>query len=146
MYIESQLVYTPNGCMSYDAFLLVMSQLAGKRKARVVIQGVVIFFEVSPRKNHFTLYTKVYSGDGYLPKNVRSCVSSSGVLRWQHSGAYLKLDPLTHCVYLFQEIKMEEGKYIPFKHHLSDFSMVAAEWREIFQDFAEQDHSPLYVS
>ncbi len=132
--------------MSYDAFLLVMSQLAGKRKARVVLQGKVIFFEASQRKNHWVLYSKVFSGDGYLPKNVRSCVSSSGVLRWQHSGAYLKLDPLTHSVYLFQEIEMEKGKYIPFKHHLSDFSMVAAEWREILQDFAERDDSFVHVS
>ncbi len=132
--------------MSYDAFLLVMSQLAGKRKARVVLKGEVIFFETSPKKNHWVLYTKVFSGDGYLPKDVRSCVSSSGVLRWQHSGAYLKLDPLTHSVFLFQEIEMEKDKYIPFKHHLSDFSMVAAEWREILQDFAKRDHSFVHVS
>lgn len=132
--------------MSYDAFLVVMSQLAGKRKARVVIDGEVIFFDASQKKNHWTLYTKVYSGDGYLPKNVRSCVSSSGVLRWQHSGAYLKLDPLTYSVYLFQEVEMEEGKYIPFKQHLSNFSMVAAEWRSILRDFAEKDHSSIRVS
>lgn len=132
--------------MSYDAFLLVMSQLAGKRKARVVIDSEVIFFEASQKKSHYTLYTKVYSGDGYLPKNVRSCVSSSGLLRWQQSGAYLKLDPFTHSVYLFQEIEMEGGKYIPFRHHLSDFSMVAAEWREILQDFARRDCSSIHVS
>jgi hypothetical protein len=131
--------------MSYDAFLLVMSQLAGKRKARIVIQGEVIFFEASQRKNHYILYTKVYSGDGYLPKNVRSCVSSSGLLQWQHSGAYLKLDPLTHSVYLFEEVQMEAGKYIPFKHHLNDFSTVAAEWREILQDFAQRDYSSIHI-
>jgi hypothetical protein len=132
--------------MSYDAFLLVMSQLAGKRKARVVIEGEVVFFEASSKKDQWTLYTKVYSGDGYLPANVRSCVSSSGVLRWQHNGAYLKLDPITHSVYLFQEVEMEENKYIPFKRHLADFSMVANEWREILQDFADRDCSSIRIS
>jgi hypothetical protein len=127
--------------MSYSAFLLVMSQLAGKRKARIVVQGGVIFFEISPKKNHYTLYTKVYFGDGYLPPSVSSCVSSRGTLRWQSRGAYLKLDSLTHSVYLFQEVEMQEGKYIPFKHYLSDFSLVAAEWREILQSFAERDCS-----
>jgi hypothetical protein len=131
--------------MSYNAFLLVMSQLAGNRKARVVIQGNIIFFEKT-KKNHWILYTKVYSGDGYLPNSVRSCVSSGGVLRWQHSGAYLKLDPPSHSVYLFEEIEIEEGKYIPFKHHLGDFSTVAAEWKEILQEFAERDCSPLRIS
>jgi hypothetical protein len=130
--------------MSYDAFLLVMSQLAGNRKARVVIQGNIIFFEKF-KKNYWTFYTKVYSGDGYLPNSVRSCVSSSGMLRWQHDGAYLKLDPHSHSVYLFEEIEMEQGKYIPFKHHLSDFSIVAAEWKEILQEFAERDRSSIRI-
>lgn len=123
-----------------------MSQLASKRKARVVIQDETIFFEASDKPNHFTLYTKVYFGQGYLPQAIRSCVSSSGVLRWQKSGAYLKLDPLTYSVYLFQEAQMEEGKYIPFKHLLSDFYSVAVEWRQILQDFAEKDGSSVYVS
>lgn len=132
--------------MSYQAFLIVMSQLAGKQKARVVVEGEMIFFEASSKKNHYTLYTKVFSGDGYLPKNVRSCVSSSGVLRWQQNGAYLKLDPLTYSVYLFQNVEMQQGKYIPFKHHLSDFATVAAEWREILRDFAEKDGAFVCVS
>jgi hypothetical protein len=132
--------------MFYKPFLLVMAQLASKRKARVIIQDETIFFEASEKPHHFTVYTKVYSGEGYLPKTIRSCVSSSGLLRWQQTGAYLKLDPLTYSVYLFQEVQMEEGKYIPFKYILSDFSSVAAEWREILQDFAEKDCASVHVS
>lgn len=132
--------------MAYDVFLLVMSQLAGNRKARVVIQGEVVFFEATDKKNRLTLYTKVYSGDGYLPPSVRSCVSSSGVLRWQCNGAYLKLDPIAHCVYLFQEVEMEENKYIPFRRHMAEFSQVSSEWREILRDFADRDYSPLRIS
>ena len=122
--------------MAYDAFLLVMSQLASGRKARIVIDGEVIFFETTQKKDRYLLYTKVYSGDGYLPPNVRSCVSSSGVLRWQQNGAYLKLDPLTHSVYLFEEVELPQGKYIPFKHRLEHFSQVADEWKEICRDLA----------
>ncbi len=118
-----------------------MSQLASKRKARVIIHGETVFFTATEKPNHFTLYTKVYSGEGYLPKEIRSCVSSSGLLRWEQTGAYLKLDPLTYSVYLFQEAQMEEGKYIPFKNLLSDFSSVATEWREILCDFAEKECS-----
>lgn len=132
--------------MSYDAFLLVMSQLAGNRKARVVIDENVIFFEAFQKKNRLKIYTKVFNGDGYLPKSVRSCVSSSGILQWQNRGAYLKLDSLTDSVLLVQEVEMEEGKYIPFKHHLSDFSTVAQEWKEILQDFASKDYSSVRVS
>jgi len=122
--------------MVYDAFLLVMSQLAGKRKARVVVEGELIFFEETSKKDHWILSTKVFSGEGYLPPSVRAYLPRSGVLRWQQSGAYLKLDPAAHCVYLFEEITMPKGKYIPFKHHLNAFSNSASEWREIFQEKA----------
>jgi hypothetical protein len=132
--------------MSYDAFLVIMSQLAGHRKARVVINGEVIFFEPSEKKNHWTLYTKVFVGEGFIPKSVRACVSSGGILRWQANGAYLKLDIPSHCVYLIQEVEMQDGKYIPFKHYLSDFSAVADEWREILQDIAEGDYTSAQVS
>ena len=64
-----------------------MSELAGNKKARVVVRDNVIFFEKSDRDDRLTFYTKVYSGDDDLPSNVRACVSSSGVLRWQHNGA-----------------------------------------------------------
>jgi hypothetical protein len=132
--------------MSYDAFLRVMSQLAGKRKARVVIEGHVIFFEPSIKKNHLKLSTKVFSGDGYLPPTVRSCVSSRGQLRWQHRGAHLELNSETHSIFLIEEIEMEKDKYIPFRAHLTDFSLVAAEWREILQELSEKDCSFLPIS
>jgi hypothetical protein len=117
-----------------------MSQLAGNQKARIVFEDKVVFFEKN-KENHWVLYTKVFAGDGDLPNSVRSCVSSGGVLRWQENGAYLKLDAASHSVYLFEEIEIEEGKYIPFKHHLSDFSTVAAEWIEILQELADRDSS-----
>jgi hypothetical protein len=125
--------------MSYDAFLLVMSQLAGKKKARVVIQGLVIFFEPSHKQNHWVLSTQIFSGEGYLPSSVRSCVSSGGMLRWQHRGAYLKLDPKTHSVHLIEEIQMEENQYIPFKSYLNEFLSVATEWKDILHELADRD-------
>ena len=126
--------------MSYNVFLLVMSQLATNRKARIVFEDKMFFFEKTSEKR-WIFSMKVFAGEGYLPGSVYSCVSSSGMLRWQKSGAYLKLDPISHSVYLFEEIDIEEGKFIPFKHHLSDFSTVAAEWTEILQELAERDFS-----
>ncbi len=125
--------------MFYSAFLLVMSQLAGNKKARVVVQDNVIFFEKSNRADHLTLFTKVYSCEDYLPNSVRSCVPSIGALRWQGNGAYLKFDSLSHSVYLFEEIRIQSGKYIPFRNHLSHFSDLANEWKEILQEIAERE-------
>jgi hypothetical protein len=41
---------------------------------------------------------------------------------------------------------MEKDKYIPFRAHLTDFSLVAAEWREILQELSEKDCSFLPIS
>src|SRR5579871_5407460 len=100
--------------MSYDAFLTVMDQLAGQRKARCVVQGSVIFIESKPTEKKWALATRVFNGDGYLPKSVKECISSVGVLRWQEKGASLRLDPDSHSVFLVQEIQ-SSSKYVPFR-------------------------------
>ncbi len=125
--------------MSYVAFLVVMSQLDTKKQARILIKRNEILIEPSKKKDKWMLYTKVYSGDPMIPRSVRSCISTSGVFRWQHRGAYLKLDADTHSVFLTEEVEMERGKYLPFKHRISDFAMVAEEWREILQEFSDRD-------
>lgn len=126
----------------YDAFLAVLTQLAGQKKARVVVQGSVIFIETAGKKNHWSVSTKVFSKDGFIPPNVRDCVSSSGLMRWQERGAYLHLDPLEQAIYLVHEIH-SSPKYVPFKYLMNDFVSVANEWREILEDFADKDHVSL---
>ncbi len=131
--------------MSYDAFLSVINQLAGQRRARCVVQGSVIFIESKPKQKKWSLATRVFSGEGFLPKAVKDCVSSSGVLRWQQRGANLRLDPDNHSVYLTQEISYEP-KYVPFRYVMRDFADVANEWREILEDFAERDHTSIRLN
>lgn len=116
--------------MSYDLFLLVMSQLSTKRKASIVLHGNVISIETQEKANQWKLSTPIYCGDECIPQAVRACVSSNGTLRWQVGGPYVKLSPKSHSVLLIQEISLEKGKYLPFKHHLNDFQKVAEEWRE----------------
>jgi hypothetical protein len=131
--------------MSYDAFLTVMNQLAGQRKARCVVQGSVIFIESKPKQKKWMLATRVFSGDGHLPQSVKECVASSGVLRWQEKGAKLRLDPASHSIYLVQEIG-GEPKYVPFRYMMRDFADVANEWREILEDFAARDHTSVRLA
>jgi hypothetical protein len=130
--------------MSYDTFLVVLSQLAGKKQARVVVQGSVIFVETDDKKAKWNLKTKVFDGDGFLPHGVRDCVSSTGMLRWQERGAYLKLDNETQNVYLIHEIESSK-KYVPFKYQVNDFVEVANEWKEILDDFSTRDNTPTRI-
>jgi len=128
--------------MSHDTFLLTMAQLASKKKARVVIQGSVVFIETLPENKKWKISTKVFSCDGYLSPSLRECLKSTKTLRWQERGAYLQLDEENHSVHLVHEI-ISSSKYVPFKYLMNDFAQVANEWREILDEFARRDHIPI---
>ncbi len=121
------------------AFLAVVTQLADQKEAECVLQGSVIRIKASTEEERWSISTKIFDGDGFLPQSVRYCVSSAGVLRWQERGAFLKIDPVSQSVFLVQEID-DTGKYIPFRHLIGDFAQVAQEWREILEDFASRDY------
>ena len=126
--------------MSYDSYLLVMSQMFSRKKAQVIVQGSVIFIE-SDRKSHWNLSTKILGIESKkIPGRLKECVSHTGLLRWQERGAYLKLDSDTNSIYLLQEI-VSSKKYLPFKYLIGDFASVANEWKEILEEFAGRDDS-----
>lgn len=127
--------------MFYAVFLQVMTQLSGSKRAKCVIHGQTIFIDrlqKGDKKEIWTLSTKVFNGDGYLPPTVRECVSSSGVLRWQERGATLRLEPLSKSVFLIHEIDPAK-RYLPFRSIMRDFIDVAQEWRTHFDDLISTD-------
>lgn len=128
--------------MSHDAFLEIITQLAGRRKARVVIQGSVIFIETESKSSKWSLSTQLFASEGYLPPSIKEWMSNSGLMKWQERGAYLQLDPVDQSVHLVHEIH-SCAKYVPFKYMMNDFVSVANEWREILEEFADKDHVSL---
>ncbi len=125
--------------MSYNAFLIAVSQMAGKKKARVVVDNHLIFIEELKKKNRWNMFTKVFHSNGYLPPSVQDCLTSAGALRWQCRGPYLRLDAMTQSVYLVNEVEMPVGKYIPFRLHLNEFLAAANEWKKTLECFAKND-------
>ena len=119
--------------MEYNAFLLFLNQISSQRKAKVVIQGSVIFIEKSCHTGHWSISTKI------LANSSLGSYLSRGSFRWQENGAYLKIDRETQSVYLVQEI-ISSKKYIPFKHVMQDFASVAEEWKEILEGCSAQEN------
>ncbi len=126
--------------MSYSSFLIAAGQMSSKKKARIEVNDHLIFIEALPQKGRWSLFTKVFHLDGYIPPSVQDCLSGAEYLRWQHEGAYLKVDAVSQSVYFVQEVEMPVGKYIPFRRHLNAFMDAADEWRETIQSFAQSDH------
>lgn len=125
--------------MSYSSFLIALGQMAGKKKARVLVNNHLIFIEALSKKNRWKVFTKVFHLDGYIPPSIQDCLSSAEALRWQYQGAYLKLDTKSQSVYLVSEVEMPIGKYIPFRRHLNAFIGASEEWRETLESFAQSD-------
>jgi hypothetical protein len=120
--------------MSYNTYLLVLSQLSTRKKAQCVVQDSVIFIESNPQDSRWNLATKLLDSDqANIPSYLKESLSKKGLLRWQERGAYLKLDPESNHVYLIQEINSSK-KYIPFRSVMNDFAGLAKEWKEILSE------------
>jgi hypothetical protein len=120
----------------YKAFLLFLSQMVGQRKAKIVLQGNVIFVETESKNERWSLSTKILDltlGSG--AKKSKNLLSR-GFLKWQEKGAYLKVDPETQSLCLIQHIASSK-KYLPFKAVVQDFALLAVEWKEIFAEQVE---------
>lgn len=117
--------------MEYNSFLLFLSQISGQKKAKVVVQGSVIFVETNAKNGHWNLSTKIMHSEPRKSKNSMDGSLVNGFLKWQERGAYLKLDKETQALYLMQEVTSSK-KYLPFKYLIQDFATVASEWKEIF--------------
>jgi len=120
----------------YKSFLLLLTQMVGQRKAKIVLQGSVIFIETDPKSEQWDLSTKIL--DLTLEKGAKKSrnLFSRGFLKWQEKGAYLKVDLETHSLCLIQRIASSK-KYLPFKAVIQDFALLASEWKEIFAEEGE---------
>lgn len=122
--------------MEYNAFLIFLNQIENQRKAKVVIQGSIIFIETSSQIEHWSLSTKILGCSNKKLGRSLGLYTGAQSWKWQEKGAYLKVDPETDSLYLVQEISSFK-RYLPFKYLIQDFANIASEWKEIFQDYEE---------
>ncbi len=124
--------------MEYDDFLAAIYQMSEQKKAKIVLQGSMIFIETAQSEQTWNLSTKIYHSEGFLPALIRDCLSTNGYFKWQDRSSYLQYDAKAKGVYLKHEVQALK-KYIPFKYLMKDFIEVADQWKEIFEEFAEKD-------
>ncbi len=124
--------------MEYNAFLHFLHQMEVRSKAKVVVQGSVIFIETSSKNAQWSLSTKILHAPNKKLEQILGFYLHKGSLKWQKKGAHITLDPETRSVELVQEIAAFK-KYLPFKYLVEDFASLASEWKEIFQTCSSED-------
>jgi hypothetical protein len=131
--------------MEYNAFLLFLNQIENQRKAKVVVQGSIIFIETSSQTEHWSLSTKILASSNRKLGRSLGLYTGAQSWKWQEKGAYLKVDPETDSLYLVQEISSFK-RYLPFKYLIQDFANIASEWKEIFQENdGEESKIPRFI-
>lgn len=124
--------------MEYNAFLNFLHQMESQRKAKVVVQGSVIFIETTGKSGHWSLSTKILRVENKKLEKTLSSYLSRSKFQWQSFGPHITFDRETESVELVQEI-VPSKKYIPFKFVMEDFANVASEWKEIFEEYGDQE-------
>ncbi|MBY0529981.1 MAG: type III secretion system chaperone [Rhabdochlamydiaceae bacterium] len=130
--------------MSYQGFLIAMSQLACKPKASFIVQGQRIILEEAEGENRWNFSTVVFRAEHKIPEALLSSLSPMGKLRLQTQGPYLKIDEEDQSVHLIYPVEMQKGKFLPFRAYLSTFLKSADEWKQTLCDFEEKQC--VYVS
>lgn len=123
--------------MLYNAFLVVMSQMASKKKARVIIPPHYLVIEALSKPNRWRISTHIFHCGQSPSPRIHDFLKSGEFLRWYGKGCYLKLDETAQSVYLMQEMKMPLGRYLPFRTCLRAFITAAEEWRETLHHCAD---------
>jgi hypothetical protein len=136
-YSSSTIRVYKKGHMSYQIFLRILIQLSLHSKVVAHIEGREVMVERIGKK--WNLSTRLFSEEGFMPQSIRDCVSSTGILRWQDKGAFLKLDPRTFSVFLIQEMTPTVS-YRSFRSLMRDFLQHAQEWQQTLRRLADQDH------
>src|SRR5579862_3556947 len=107
--------------MYYQLFLEALSQLSSKGTASLALENGTIYIQSLLDHNKWRISTPLFTGNGYIPEPVLSCVSSGGNLHWQKAGAYLQLEDSTQTISLIDEMEIKTDKYLSFKNHMSAF-------------------------
>ncbi|NDD58650.1 MAG: hypothetical protein EBZ47_05260 [Chlamydiae bacterium] len=114
--------------MSYHAYLLLQNTVQNKEKVGFWVDGINIFFE-KVGLNSWQLSMKILDPSSQkIPSYIRQVFSISGIFKWQEKGAYLKIDPLSQEIYLYQQVE-SSTRYKSFRYLIHDFLAKAQDWR-----------------
>ena len=118
--------------MNYSSFLLFLNQISSQRKAKVILQGSIIFVEMDFEAQTWDLSTKILRAENRKTKKQLESILPNKTFQWQEKGAYLVVNEERDFVYLKQKVNSSK-KYLLFKSLMEDFASIASEWKGIFE-------------
>ena len=109
-----------------------------KKKAKLIIEGVEVFFESNPEGNSCLVKSKIYYPLECLTSSLKENLSTLNYVKLQGKGAYLKAYPEEGFVLLCQDIKSVTSFTLfklAMKHYMSTYDL----WKSVVDDMIKSD-------
>lgn len=124
--------------MYYIPYTILKNQLLDKSKAKLIIEGVEVFFETISGKNLCRVSAKIYCNVDFLTSSLKENLSSLEYLRLHNKGIALKVCLDEGCVVITQELKVLSG-FMLFKASIQTFMSTYDFWKSVVEDMVKSD-------
>lgn len=117
--------------MYYIPYMILKNQLMDHSKAKLIIEGVEVYFELLPGNNCWVLKARIYYPSEVDSPSLQDTLHSLNYVKIQ--GGNLKVYPEEGFVVLSQETK-DLLSFLLFKSTMEDFMHIYDFWKGIVDD------------
>lgn len=124
--------------MYYIPYMILRNQLMDEKKAKLIIEGIEVFYESNPEKNSCTVKAKIYFPLESLTSSLKENLMTLDYVKLQGKGAYLRAYPEEGFVIFCQDIKVISSFTLfklAMKHYMSTYDL----WRSVVEDMVKSD-------
>lgn len=117
----------------------IFQTLIYQKIAHTEIMGLDIVIRILDNANKLSLSTVVYSGESYIPKSVRACLSHQLPLANRRIKTYLQLNEENFQITLYYLNRLEGFDDGVFQELLEEFASQASLWRDHLDEHDRND-------
>ena len=120
----------------YLPYMILKNQLMGQSKAKLIIEGVEVYFEKLPGENRWLIKARMYYSPEVQTRSLQDNLQTLDHVKI--SRGHLKAYPEEGFVVLYQETEALSG-FILFKSTMKDFMSSYDFWRSVVDDMIKSD-------
>lgn len=122
--------------MYYIPYMILQNQLADLSRAKLIIEGVEVFFERSSNANTFVVKADIHFTCEQMDSCLIEALESLDFVNIQKCKAYLKANPSHHVVSLIKETS-SLGSFLEFKDSMRVFMELYDFWKSVVDDLVK---------
>ena len=122
--------------MYYIPYMILTNQLANLSKAKIIIEGIEVFFEKTSQKNTWIIRADIHFACDEMGPGFIDALESLDFVNIQRCKAHLKASPKEGSVSLFKE-SSSLGSFVEFKDAMNVFMELYDFWKSVVDDLVK---------